>query len=201
MKSIKFLVIACLLLISFKSYSVVHVINQTGSTFSPSSLTVNVGDVIHWVWSSGTHTTTSGNIPAGALSWNSDLTSTKPTFDYTVTVAGSYAYVCLLHESMGMVASFTAVATTGIAENELSRTISVFPNPAQSFINIKTGSDGEILLSNILGKSIKKYQLKDLPQLDESYQLDLSDLSGGVYIISYLPINSKKRISLKFVKE
>lgn len=201
MKSIKFLVIACLLLISFKSYSVVHVINQTGSTFSPSSLTVNVGDVIHWVWSSGTHTTTSGNIPAGALSWNSDLTSTKPTFDYTVTVAGSYAYVCLLHESMGMVASFTAVATTGIAENELSRTISVFPNPAQSFINIKTGSDGEILLSNILGKSIKKYQLKDLPQLDESYQLDLSDLSGGIYIISYLPTNSKKRISLKFIKE
>ncbi len=201
MKAVKITSIACLLLIAFKSFSAVHVINQTDLTFSPSSLTVNVGDVVRWVWSSGTHTTSSRTIPAGAQVWDNPLTSSATSFEYTVTVAGNYSYACNIHESMGMVGSFTAITSTGIGMNDLSNAFSVYPNPAKSFINLKLGTGGEILLSDILGKSIKKYQLDELPSSEDSYRLDLSDLVGGIYIISILPSNSKRRISLKFIKE
>lgn len=76
--------------------------------FNPATLNVVVGDVVKWVWVSGTHTTTSSTIPAGAASWDSPITGTSTTFSYTVTVAGTYNYVCTPHEAFGMVASFTA---------------------------------------------------------------------------------------------
>jgi hypothetical protein len=79
--------------------------------FNPSSLNVNVGDTIRWVWVAGSHTTTStpGAIPAGAASWDALITSAFTSFEYKVTVAGSYAYVCTPHVP-GMVATFTATA-------------------------------------------------------------------------------------------
>ena len=35
-------------------------------TFSPANFTMNLGDTVLWIWSSGSHTTTSSSIPAGA---------------------------------------------------------------------------------------------------------------------------------------
>ena len=60
--------------------------------FTPATLNVVVGDVIHWVWIAGTHTTTSVTIPAGAAAWNSPMDLTDTTFDYTVTQPGIYSY-------------------------------------------------------------------------------------------------------------
>ena len=201
MKAIKIISISSLLFIAVNAYSAVHVINQTDMTFSPSSLTVNVGDVVRWVWSSGTHTTSSRTIPAGALAWDNPLTSSVTSFEYTVTIAGNYSYACTIHESMGMVGGFTAVpASTGINESSLSKEISLYPNPASSFINIKTELNGDVLLSDVLGRTIKQNQLVELASSDNSYRLELSDLVDGIYIISILPSNGKKRISLKFIK-
>lgn len=202
MKAIKILSIAGLLLISLNSMSAVHVITQSGMTFSPSTLTVNVGDVVRWEWSNGTHTTSSRTIPATAATWDAPLTSTSTSFEYTVMVAGTFSYACNYHESMGMTGTFTAVAvSTGINENGLSQTISVYPNPAKSFINLKTSLSGDIVIYDILGNSISSYKLNDLPSSDESYKLDLTDLSKGIYIISIIPTNEKKRVSLRFIKD
>jgi hypothetical protein len=177
------------------------VINQTGTSFSPSSLTVNVGDIVRWVWSDGSHTTTSKSIPVGAQIWDSPLTSSSTSFEYTVTVAGSYSYVCTPHESMGMVGSFTAVVPTAVDDNLLSMGITIYPNPASSFINISTEMNGDVLLSDVLGKWLKKFKISELSVNNDSYQMDLSELVDGIYIISFIPANTKKRISLKFIKE
>lgn len=201
MKAVKIISIAFFLQIAFSSYSAVVVINQTGYHFSPSDVSVNVGDVIRWVWSSDSHTTTSKSVPAGAATWDSPLNSTKTSFEYTVTVPGSYSYVCTPHESMGMVGTFTASVSSGVNELDLLKSIEVFPNPAKSFINLKTSAKGEVLISDVLGKSIKSYQLTDLPVMENSYRIELSDLVGGVYVISFLPPNNKKRVSVKFIKE
>lgn len=91
-------------------YAVVHMIQVGNFFFNPSSLNVNVGDIIEWDWSAGSHTTTSATIPGGAASWDQPISSSNPTFQYTVTVAGTYDYVCTPHVAMGMVASFTATA-------------------------------------------------------------------------------------------
>ena len=92
------------------AYAVKHVVLVGNFFFNPSALSVSVGDTVRWVWSSGSHTTTSGVIPGGATNWDELITSSNTSFEYPVTVSGTYNYVCTPHVAMGMVATFTAVA-------------------------------------------------------------------------------------------
>ena len=77
-------------------------------TFSPANFTMNLGDTVLWIWSSGSHTTTSSSIPAGATSWNSSMNSTSTTFMYIPAVTGNYNYVCSPHAAV-MTGSFSVV--------------------------------------------------------------------------------------------
>ncbi|MFA6401815.1 MAG: plastocyanin/azurin family copper-binding protein [Salinivirgaceae bacterium] len=201
MKTIQIISLALLLSISFNSNAATHVIKQTGFSFSPNELTVTVGDVIRWEWAGGTHTTTSKVIPNDAPAWDSPLSSTNTSFEYTVTVAGVYNYVCTPHESMGMKGSFTANIATAINENASLLNFSIYPNPVSSFINITSSIEGEVVLSDILGKTLRTIRLNDLPVVIDSYQLDLSDFKNGIYMLTYIPTLTKKPISLKFIKK
>jgi plastocyanin len=77
-----------------------HTISQTGMTFEPPNLSIDLGDTIKWVWTEGTHTTTSTSVPDGAEEWNSPLTSEVTEFKYKVTVPGIYDYHCIPHQAM-----------------------------------------------------------------------------------------------------
>ena len=92
------------------SYAVTHIINVGNFYFSPSSLNVNVGDIIRWEWVEGSHTTTSGIIPAGADDWDEIINTSNQDFEYDVDFAGVYNYVCTPHAGMGQVGTFTAAA-------------------------------------------------------------------------------------------
>ncbi len=89
-------------------FAVTYTVQVGNYNFSPSSLNVNVGDIVEWVWVAGSHTTTASSVPAGAASWDEPINSGNQTYSYTVTTAGNYNYVCTPHASMGMVGSFTA---------------------------------------------------------------------------------------------
>lgn len=104
------------LAISFLSSATIHIVNVANFSFSPDSINnVMVGDTVRWVWVSGSHTTTcdpasqgTGNsLPAGAATWNSPMNVTSTTFDYKVTVAGTYNYWCIPH-APNMAGTFTA---------------------------------------------------------------------------------------------
>ena len=95
-------------LLSLQSEAKTWTVNVQNYQFSPATLNVMVGDVIHWVLIDGTHTTSSVSVPSGANAWDSPMDITNTTFDYTVTQAGSYSYQCNFHASLGMVGSFTA---------------------------------------------------------------------------------------------
>lgn len=88
-------------------------VNVSNFQFSSPTLNVKVGDVIHWVWVSGFHTTTSLTVPSGAAPWDASLTSSSTTFNYTVTTAGSYSYECSIHP-LQMQATFTATIVTPV---------------------------------------------------------------------------------------
>src|SRR6476660_6284188 len=88
--------------IFFQSKATTWNVDVDDFQFSPSSLNVIVGDVIHWVWVGGTHTTTSVTIPALAVTWDSPMDAGNTTFDYTVTQAGTYSYKCTFHAAFGM---------------------------------------------------------------------------------------------------
>lgn len=106
------------IVISLVSSATIHVVTVSDYQFSPKTMTdVIVGDTIQWQWVVGSvnHTTTcdpttqgTGNsLPAGAATWNSPMNATTDTFNYVVTVAGTYNYWCIPH-SPNMAASFTA---------------------------------------------------------------------------------------------
>ncbi|NVO19933.1 MAG: T9SS type A sorting domain-containing protein [Bacteroidetes bacterium] len=105
------LIVACLSLST--SFATKHVIDVQNYSFSPASITdVVVGDTMRWVWVSGSHTTTSTTIPASAATWDHPINSSNTSFEYKVTVAGTYNYKCTPHAAMGMVGSFIATGAT-----------------------------------------------------------------------------------------
>ena len=142
MKSIKIIfsafVAGVIMLISNNAQATKWVVSVQNFSFSPSNLPgVIVGDTIRWVWVSGSHTTTSTTIPAGAASWDHLITISNTSYEYHVTIAGNYSYKCTPHVSMGMVGSFTATAPAPLL-------ISIIPNHAlqgESFLATITGSN------------------------------------------------------------
>ena len=107
---------AAICCITATSFATTHTITAGGTSFSPpSGVTVNLGDTVKWVWSSGTHTSTSTTIPSGAASWSGNLNSGSTSFIYVPTVAGTYNYQCNFHFSMGMTGVFTVVGSTGVS--------------------------------------------------------------------------------------
>jgi plastocyanin len=67
--------------------------------FNPATITVAVGDTVHWKGSAA-HTSTSD--PGQAETWDSgDFTSAG--FDHTFTHTGTFTYHCTHHQSAGMV--------------------------------------------------------------------------------------------------
>ncbi|HYW12945.1 MAG TPA: plastocyanin/azurin family copper-binding protein [Longimicrobium sp.] len=83
--------------------------------FQPKTLNVKKGDVIRWVMADGTvmhnvsFTQADGN-PAGfaAPADSPYLTQAGQSFEYKVDLAaGTYNYVCVPHEAMGMLGSIT----------------------------------------------------------------------------------------------
>jgi plastocyanin len=80
--------------------------------FDPATLTITVGDTVHWVWASAPHNVVSGTAGAadGKFCSPSDTNcATAPlmeagtTYDHTFTQAGTFPYFCAAHFNLGMV--------------------------------------------------------------------------------------------------
>ncbi len=82
-------------------------------TFEPAEITVRVGDKVEWRNRSPiTHTVTADpritadasnvELPEGASPFNSAAIPAGQVFRYTITVPGTYRYVCLPHEGQKM---------------------------------------------------------------------------------------------------
>jgi plastocyanin len=65
-------------------------------SFSPSTVTIKVGDTVSWSLTGGTHTTTSGTFPDPDGMWNQTLSSDAPT-EVTFDEAGTFPYFCRFH--------------------------------------------------------------------------------------------------------
>ena len=105
----KKILLPLLCLMCIESYATTWNVTVANFQFSPANLNVMVGDIIHWQWSSGTHTTSSLSVPAGASSWDAPIESSNLSFDYTVSTTGNYTYQCNIHPT-SMTGSFTATS-------------------------------------------------------------------------------------------
>ena len=174
--------------ISARLFAVVHTdtIIVADYSFTPNSVTANLGDTILWLWSNGGHTTTSESIPAGASSWNSSINSGITSFKYVPTVAGIYNYECTIHASMGMTGSFTVANSSGINEFSNASIIKAYPNPVSAALHIQfnfeynsTGLPVTVTLTDMNGRRVIKKKYKAFNDVD----IDVQDIPDGTYIL------------------
>ena len=92
------------LLAACPAFAAEVVIQQVNLSFTPSSVTVNVGDTVKWVRTSGSHTVTSGsNCTASGFSAPLNSTSTSFTWVVPASTAGTTVpFFCSPHCSSGM---------------------------------------------------------------------------------------------------
>lgn len=163
----------------FSVDATVHDISVSNNTFTPSSGTFSVGDTVRFTLTAGNHTTTSVSVPNGAATWNYTFPNgLGTTFEYKITVVGSYSYKCSFHN--GMVGSFEAIDNTAgiIQEKEINSFLKASPNPFKGKISIPNKTANSIEIRNILGEKVKTISVDTDEKLSH---IDLSDLKKGVY--------------------
>jgi len=179
-----------LLPLALTGFSTTWVVNTSGFSFSPSSLTIAEGDSVFFdidnihnslevsqaVWMVNGNSPLSGgwSLPfGGGLVLPADLTP------------GMHWYVCQPHASGGMKGTIMVESTSYIGEPPSPPTISLFPNPTNGYVQLTLNSldfkpQYDIEIFNTLGERV--YAERKLEQ-DAVIELNLSRLSQGTYII------------------
>lgn len=141
------LITVCLLF-TLSGYSFTQIVSVKNDVFVPATFTVNIGDTIKWVWSAGSHTTTSLTIPSEAASWNKPINSSSTTFTYVAAKAGKYNFQCNFHAAMGMKGSFTVADCPNVSVNISAASSTTFCK------------GGSVLLNSNVSGSVTSYQWK-----------------------------------------
>lgn len=197
-----YLVLTVMLCLSLKKGNAAnHTIDFNGTTFSPSQLSVAVGDIIVWQWTAGGTNVSSVSVPAGATPWTGALVCWATTYSYEVKVAGNYTYK---NSTNTEISGFTAGSSAGINQNlNVENTqISLSPNPVRDKITIHFSSNesakGEIAIYDLLGNQIYLQNLL-VSQGKNEYYIDASKFSNGLYI-AQLNITGANVETYKFTK-
>lgn len=159
-----------------------HTVQVGDDFFNPSSFTADVGDTVQWVFIPGSaeiHTTTSTSVPSGAASWDQLVNTANPTFEYIITEAGMYNYVCTPHASMGMTGVFTATFPTSVPMVHTTMA-SIVPNPAKGTVTISSNvNNAHICITDIQGRTMKSWK-----EQESNNTVDISSIPPGIYIIT-----------------
>jgi len=169
--------------------------------FTPKRVNAVARDIIKWQWVNGSHTTTSGAIPAGAVSWSKSINTSSRTFQYTVKKIGKYSYHCIPHQSLGMtgiiVVSTSAIAALADFDIELSQGEKAVINWKTmnekdiASYSVQRSTDGvnftEIAKVNPSGSGIttQSYRSLDNTISDNKYvyyQIEIADKSGNTQL-------------------
>lgn len=176
-----------LTLMKFPVSAATVVIQAEDFEFDPAFVTINTGDTIIWMWDEGVHTTTSTTIPAGAIAWNSPLTSTSPVFMYVPSVAGTYMYECQPHSSMGMQGVITVNSTVGLNENSSASFLNhprINGDEIVADFRLVESSTVDISIYDLTGKKLITSNPEKMPAGEYQRKMTVAGLPPGIYIFS-----------------
>jgi plastocyanin len=168
-----------------------HVIKFGGSlglTYSPSSLSVVVGDTIQWQGDFSTHPLSSTTIPDGAQTWHN---GSGTVFNYVVNTPGTYNYHCDVHFSLGMVGSFDATVT-GVDNQRVSsspmtyRLYQNYPDPFNPSTKIQFSIVNRQLTTlkvfDLIGNEVATLVNETRDPGTYTVEFNGSSLASGVYL-------------------
>ncbi len=174
----------------------VHNITIDNTGFSPFTTNANIGDTILWTWQAGTHTTTSGNVPVGAATWNAPLTSASPNFMYIITTAGTYNYFCSVHVGMTGIIN---VAASGVQNLDVLETVSFYPQPCSKELIVdfsKTESTAGVKNIELVNYSGQLVYSSLVNAGIQSLHIDVADMPSGIYFCTVSVANSRRVIKV-----
>lgn len=179
--------------IQFSNAQATHDVTASGMTFSPSNLTIDLGDTVRWTNAGGTHnvngtTTTFASNPA---SFGNSL-GTGWVFKHKFTITGTYNYRCDQHFGGGMTGTITVVdPTAGIEPISDISSISIYPIPASKELTVQFNqfdqltNNAEIVIYDLTGKEVLKQTISA-----SSTTLNTSSLSNTNYILKVVSGNT-----------
>lgn len=155
---------------------------NTPSHYLPVTTNAVVGDTIHWTWVAGVHVVgpiSAADIPVGAAMFNGPIDASNHNFEYVVTVAGNYHYVCHPATPHGEDAYIVVTAANGVKQNNAPSNFSfAYPNPFTEKITIETPHTDQILIYNSLGEKIRSFSLENG---QTKFEADLATLPKGIF--------------------
>lgn len=119
-------------------------VNVGGVSFSPKNVTIQVGDTVTWT----NNNTGFHNVAANDGSFRSGDPDDQFTFSHTFQSAGTFGYVCEVHEFMGMTGTVTVEPGGGSEEHgtlrfaQTSYTVSEGAGKATITVSRINGDDG-----------------------------------------------------------
>jgi len=171
-------------------FSTTRTVTVQNYSFTPSPLNAFIGDTVKWTWVEGRHTTTSLNIPTGAVAWNNPVDVSNTSFIYVITTTGTYNYQCTFHGQLFGMTGVLNAQSVGIKQIESivpkfelkqnypnpfnPTTIINFNIPQKSFVTLK--------LYDISGREIGTLVNSELN--NGGYSLDFNGVNyaSGIYI-------------------
>ena len=198
--------LSLLYLIFYSANATVYVVNVLDGVFDPDTLQVQVGDTIRWykdAQSVNPHTTTSVNIPAGAIPWNQGIGDSTPTFDYPVLVAGSYNYTSTIamDDSLGMDGYFLATPWAVSLGNEPEYGTFMSAIVGEEGISITLNMDKAepvvIQLYDLQGRLINTILNGTQPAGEQQIVYSTNRLPEGIYFLAIT--TRKEKLSEKLI--
>lgn len=189
-----FFTIVLVLTITGLKAQIKHNVVASGMSFTPSTLTISMGDTVQWDNISGFHNVngTQATYPSNPVSFGNGPASAPWTYIFVFNTIGVYNYNCDVHGT-GMSGTITVQPATTINEIKNDKLISVFPNPTREYFTINLNKSYQtVSLYNVTGELVKKF--------NPSNKYFVNDLSKGIYILS-VEIDENNKIDDKLIIE
>jgi len=182
------------------AFSTTYTITNSGLTFSPATITINLGDDVNFSLES-IHNAVEVSLDTWNANGNTPLTGGFQTpfgggsVPASKLGAGTHYYVCSPHASMGMKGKIIVENATGIEENKQLPDYVVYPVPAVNYLTIRTNINligNRFYITNLTGKLVSTGILNGT-----TTPVDISQFVPGVYMVQ---IAGQKKQSARFVK-
>ncbi|HUL45123.1 MAG TPA: T9SS type A sorting domain-containing protein [Bacteroidota bacterium] len=181
-----------LLCVPLSGNAVTHTINNSGYTFTPASVTINLGDTVSFVLAS-IHFA----VEVDQTTWNADGNTSNGGFTTDVgggmvvlSQVGTYYYVCGYHYSLGMKGMISVVEPTGVNDPghplpqryELAQN---YPNPfnPSTVISFDLPAESQVKLTvvNTQGSVVATLVDGEMPGGSHSIRWSAANFASGLY--------------------
>tara|TARA_B100000315_G_scaffold62962_1_gene57132 strand:+ start:2027 stop:2662 length:636 start_codon:yes stop_codon:yes gene_type:complete len=194
MKQIRYFIFSILVCgFTYLQSQTTHDVTIAGFAFSPSDLSIEVGDVVHWTNQDNFDHSVRSRSEDGSIDESgplqSDLFGNGGTWDFTFDQMGSFPYRCGPHSNM--TGNITVEQSAGIKSNSVyAKTFNlypVYPNPFNPSATISweqpTAENVHISIFNLQGQLSDEFSFTKSQPGSHTFDWHPGGLPTGVYLI------------------